>query len=246
MDRLKIIQSTFDNTDFKNYLEIGCFKGKTFFKVKASNKIAIDPAFHYKFTLKKWLNGLNGNSDINHFYFKEESDTFFSKRADFLQDMNKIDIAFIDGLHTFRASLKDVLHSLKYLNSKGFIIMHDCFPPNETAAMPTAKAPTREEKKNAGDWTGEWCGDVWKSIYYLKSKFTNELSVSVIDAETGLGMVRPITNFFGKDLSIDEELFESIDKMTYKDLKEKPKDILNLVPKSSIDEIIADIIQSAN
>lgn len=85
--------------------------------------------------------------NINNKYFEETSDDFFLKREDHLKKVKQLDVMLIDGLHTYRASLKDVLNSLKYLNEKGMIVMHDCYPPFKADALPTDNYPTPEEQK---------------------------------------------------------------------------------------------------
>ena len=152
MNRLKLIQEIFQKTSFKNYLEIGCYKGKTFFPVKASNKIAVDPFFHILFLKEaiKWI--IKEPINLKNKYFKEESEFFFLKRKRYLMKIEKLDVVFVDGLHTFKDSLKDVLNSLVYLNNKGVIIMHDCFPPNKAAALATKNFPTLQEREGIEGW----------------------------------------------------------------------------------------------
>lgn len=246
MSRIKFIQSIFDNTNFKNYLEIGCYKGKTYFKVKATNKLAVDPHFHYKFYFKKLTRPLLNSYQKNNRYFKEESDSFFEKRAAFLENLGPLDVVFVDGLHTFEASLKDVTNSLKYLNKNGVIIMHDCFPPSETAALPTKKFPTREEKLTVENWNGEWCGDVWKSIIYLKRKYPDILEVNVIDLETGLGIVKIKGELDKNNLEIDRELFNEIDQLAYNEIKENPEKVINLKKGDCLQVLIDETVAKAN
>lgn len=93
------------------------------------------------------------------------SDTFFDKEHTFLSKTG-LDIAFIDGLHTFSQTLKDVQNTLRYLNKKGVIVLHDCNPLSEVAALP-AKSIREIQKLNPPGFTGIWNGDVWKTIAYL-------------------------------------------------------------------------------
>jgi len=64
-----------------------------------------------------------------------ESDTFFVQEKLRLSE-HGLDVVFIDGLHTFLQSLKDVQNSLRYLNANGVIVLHDCNPLSEAAAFP--------------------------------------------------------------------------------------------------------------
>ena len=53
------------------------------------------------------------------------SDDFFAKNQILLSE-NKLDLTFIDGLHTYKQSLQDTLNTLKHLDEKGIIVLHDC------------------------------------------------------------------------------------------------------------------------
>lgn len=241
MDRITLIQEIFKNTGGEKYLEIGCQKGRSFLPVKAKYKTAVDPCFKITLTRKlKWLLKLKEN--IHNKYFEETSDDFFMKREKHLNKMGKLDVVLVDGLHTFRASLKDVLNSLRYLDQKGIIIMHDCLPPHKAAALPTKSFPNTEEKKAAEGWTGEWCGDVWKTIVYLSKALPGLVDVYVINTDFGLGIVRPKREIDPHSLSINEEVFYEVDKLTYEDLMMAPELLLNLKDPEYTKTIITGMI----
>lgn len=116
------------------YLEIGVQKSKNNFdKIKCPYKIGVDPDI---------------NSGATHIM---ESDTFFKFYG---HPLNKLDLIFIDGLHTYEQVKKDFENSLTYLSDKGIIVIHDCLPQNE----PGTRVP-RETKV--------WWGDVYKLIFDL-------------------------------------------------------------------------------
>lgn len=165
MRREQLIQSLISKFNYKTYLEIGCYKGKTFFKINIDRKIAVDPKFHLEFYLELWKRKIRNPRNIGTVkHFRETSDSFFMKRKKLLNKLYPLDIVFVDGLHTFKASLHDVVNSLKYLNANGVIVIHDCYPPNSAAAIPSEQFPTTDDIKNIDGWTGAWCGDVWKTI----------------------------------------------------------------------------------
>lgn len=225
MNRIELIQQIFDKTNFSSYLEIGCQYGKSFLPMKCKHKMAVDPMFAIPFWRKlKWL--IKHPNNIYNKYFEETSDAFFINRKDYLEKSAPIDIVLVDGLHTYEAALKDVLNSLKYLNKQGVIIMHDCFPPHKAAALPTKDFPTDEEQKVEG-WTGDWCGDVWKSIVYLRRNFSDSLEVCVINTDYGLGVVRikkQIDNWF----PINQKLFDEIDQIDYDEMIAYKETYINL------------------
>lgn len=241
MKRLQIIQEIFKTTDFETYLEIGCYRGKTFFPVNAKYKIAVDPYFHVLFMKDAMLWTVKALKNIRNKYFQLESDVFFEKRKDFLNRVKPIDVVLIDGLHTFETSLNDVLNSLLYLNDLGVIIMHDCYPPNKGAALPTKHFPTKEEQSKEESWSGAWCGDVWKTIVYLIKTHSDMLDVCVINTNLGLGIVRFKKDVGKKNIQFDESAFLEIDQMTYDDLILDVERLLNLKPSNYGLELISDI-----
>jgi len=240
MNRIELIQEVFKNTNFENYLEIGCHKGLSFLPVKAKYKFGVDPSFKISTTQKlKWI--LKVPSNINNKYFEETSDDFFLKREEELKKIKQLDVVLVDGLHTYRASLQDVLNSLKYLNTKGMIIMHDCYPPFKAAALPTDNYPSLEEQKGVQGWTGQWCGDVWKTIVYLRKSMPQLVDACVIDTDYGLGYVRPKGKIDGNKLIIDEKLYAEIDQLTYDDLARDPQLMINIKSADYTETIIKDM-----
>ncbi|EOZ96938.1 hypothetical protein A33Q_1856 [Indibacter alkaliphilus LW1] len=238
MDRIELIQNIFQKTDFENYLEIGCRKGKSFLPIRAKNKVAVDPVFKIAISRRlKWLMKWPANFQAD--YFQLESDVFFETQKDYLQNLGPLDVVLIDGLHNFRASLHDVLHSLTYLNDEGLIILHDCYPPHEAAAVYADVFPTEEQQQQLKGWTGEWCGDVWKTISYLMGKYPDLLDVGVINTDYGLGYVRFKTTPLSRKFEVDEDLFVKVDQLTYKELKSDPEKIINLEPASFSDTVLS-------
>ena len=51
------------------------------------------------------------------------SDNYF-----FNNKNNLFDLIFLDGLHTYEQTIKDIFNSLKTLKKNGVIIVHDCLP----------------------------------------------------------------------------------------------------------------------
>ena len=239
MNRIELINSIFEKTNFTTYLEIGAERGFSFLPIRCKNKIAVDPQFQISITKKlKWL--FRNPYNIGNNYFEETSDAFFQNRKNFLMSAKQMDVILLDGLHTFRASLNDALNSLKYLNKNGIIIMHDCLPPHKAAAMPTKYYPTAEEQKAEG-WTDEWCGDVWKTIVYLRCNFTEYLDVFVLNTDYGLGIIRVKKEIDHNKLIIDEKSFAEIDKIIYEDMIEKVEATLGLKSSEHSLKIIEEI-----
>ena len=57
----------------------------------------------------------------------------------------------------------------EFLSPGGVVVLHDCNPNSATNAYP-ATSLEEVEKLNLPDFTGSWCGDVWKTIVHLRSQ----------------------------------------------------------------------------
>lgn len=187
MNRLTVLQMIIDKIRAKTYLEIGVETGIIISEIRAPVKIAVDPEFRFpkKLLIKKAL-------FIKHFKtYRETSNSFFEKHAEQALP-NGLDIAFIDGLHTYSQSLLDVENCLKYLNKGGIIVMHDCSPLSYANAFPVKESINEMlELANNGDlsgWNGCWSGDVWKTIAHLRIKY-DELNIFTLDLDWGLGII---------------------------------------------------------
>ena len=225
MNRISLIQSLIKERGYNVYLEIGTYKGVSFLPVKSKIKVAVDPKIKISYftRIKRHFNKRRGEKI---YYFEMTSDKFFQRKKRFLEQ-NGPDIVLVDGLHTFEASLNDVLNSLKYLNDDGVIIMHDCYPPHKAAATP-AESGTEARRIGVEGWTGTWCGDVWKTIVYLRERYPDILDVHVLNTDFGLGMIIPKKNCKTLELQVNEALYNRINKLDYDNLVSDPTGVIGL------------------
>lgn len=221
-----MIKQIIEKNQTKTYLEIGVEFGTVFSKIKAKRKIAVDPEM--KISLKRKLMDLPNIFRTR--YFNMTSDEFFS-RHDNLFIQEKIDTAFVDGLHTYSQSLKDIENCLKHLSKKGIIVVHDCNPQNEASA-----SQSREDVKKYSEARGKWNGDVWKAIVYLRS-VRRDLSIFTLDCDYGLGIIRK-----GQPESMLDYPPEQIEKMIYQDLSENRARFLNLKDISYFEEFLKSFV----
>ena len=216
MKRTHILQIAINKIQGKSYLEVGVHRGNVFLPIRAMKKVAVDPRFEIPLRKKlTWIRKIPSNLFAR--YYEVTSDHFFSK----IIGKQKFDVIFIDGLHTYRQSLQDVVNALRCLNKQGVIVMHDCNPLSEACAYP-GRSPEEVERKEIPGWDGRWSGDVWKTIVYLRS-FHSDLEVFVLDMDTGLGIIKIGNNDELLDLSL-----EDVEMLTYRDLAEQRAQLLNL------------------
>jgi Methyltransferase domain len=225
MLRTDVIQKIIDKKKATRYLEIGVNNGDSFFPIEIAHKVAVDPSFAFSPERKlEWIakNQCNGTAE----YIDATSDDFFANAP-----IEKFDVAFIDGLHTYEQSLQDVLNTLDNLNENGVIVMHDCKPPHVPAACPAPSLQAAIDM-NVPGWDGIWCGDVWKTICHLRSH-RKDLRVFVLDCDFGLGIVMK-----GKS-DIDLNLTKAaLDTMTYDDVMNGKENLLNLKDENYLFEFL--------
>lgn len=165
MLRYDIINNVINKHNFKTYLEIGvCDPSVCFDKVICDTKHGVDPGVEFK---------------ENPVDYKMTSDDFFYF-LDLQEDPRKYDVVFIDGLHKSYQVKKDILNSLRYLNPNGYIILHDCNPPNNYMA--------REDYLVDGKYA-PWNGTTWKAIYWARTH-RSDLNTLTVDTDWGIGIIR--------------------------------------------------------
>jgi hypothetical protein len=117
MYRYEIINKFIKKYNFKEYLEIGVFKGECIKEIECENKDGVDPGIE--------------NVLIEEVNYPMGSNEFFN------QNNKKYDIVFIDGLHHSEQVDVDIINSLKWTKDDGVILLHDCNPPTPNhAAVP--------------------------------------------------------------------------------------------------------------
>jgi len=217
MNRLEVIQAIIDCKNAKTYLEIGVESGDVFLNVKARKKIAVDP--NNLITRKSRFRAIFKDlSNLFNEYYEMTSDTFF-KTGSLVK--YGFDVVFVDGLHTYEQSLRDIHNSLQLLQEDGVIVLHDCNPKSESIAYPVDSCQ-QAARLNLDSWTGEWSGDVWKTIAYLRS-IQKDLKVFVLDCDYGIGIITK-----GEPESMLGYSKEEIDDFSYQDLEKSRSKILNL------------------
>jgi len=220
MNRTKVIQSIINKINAKTYLEIGVAKGVNFIRINASKKIGVDPKFKLP---EEYLRKQNES------YYEIKSDEFFRGYKKLLGEL-ALDVVFIDGLHTYEQSLKDVNNSLEHLSENGIIIMHDCNPKSKAAAQKNIF--DTKQFRLAGDNSKGWNGDVYKTIINLRSA-RKDLNIFVLNFDEGLGIIKK-----GKPENLLNYSTEEIDKIDYQNFSENREQLLNLKEENYFTEFI--------
>jgi hypothetical protein len=215
--RKEVIRQYITGVNAKTYLEIGVSNGENFLQIEAPFIIGVDPVVPNQ--------AIKNSLSENRLYFQMKSDDFFIQNKGLLES-RKVDLAFIDGAHNYKQSLRDLKNCLQYLNHGGCIIMHDCNPISEWIETP---AETYEEacslvmSKNINPYGFAWTGDVWKTIVYARS-IIPDLKIMTLDCDFGLGVISKYKSEC--ELNYNED---QINDMHYSALEKDRKKLLNLV-----------------
>jgi Methyltransferase domain len=220
---MNIVQQALD-TRKGVYLEIGVDRGFGFRRITADEKIAVDPVLRLSARARRQA---DLKARATH-YFEMTSDAFFANEADFLAQRG-VDVALIDGLHTYQQVLRDVDNVLPYLRDDGVIVVHDCNPSSPSRGCP-AESFADFRAKN-GWWRLLWSGDVWKAIVALRCR--DDLRVAVLDCDFGVGIVRKGTP--GSRLTYGPEELAALD---YADLVVDRVGLLNLRSPKCVGELL--------
>jgi hypothetical protein len=121
------------------FLEIGVCRGTCGARVRAAERIGVDPA------------PARGAERHYRRLFREPSDAFFRRGG-----LGLFDLVFIDGLHHAEQVYRDILGAARHLEPGGSILLHDCNPKTELAG----RVPRQ---------TSHWNGDCWKAIAKIRA-----------------------------------------------------------------------------
>ena len=204
-----------------SYLEIGVARGRTFLNVDFAVKHAVDP--HFRFDVRQFETP--GTE-----FFEMTSDDFF---VYFAEPNQRYDLIFLDGLHTFEQTLRDLCSSLLHSNESTIWLINDAIPVDVFSSIKSQPKAHKYRRLygQSNDADGKaWHGDVFKLIYAVHDFFPN-LSYRVV--ATGNPQMVVIRRQ-RKDFSPRLNDLEQISRLTYFDLlDDQPR--LNL---ASEDEVV--------
>jgi hypothetical protein len=130
------------------YLEIGIFEGATLQMVSSPSKVGVDP--EPRFDLAHLPDGISVHPVA--------SDEFFAA----LDPASSFDLAFLDGLHHFEQTYRDLVNALAHVPD-GPILIDDTVPSSARSAMREREEAERLAAAD-GESLGPWHGDAWKVV----------------------------------------------------------------------------------
>jgi len=141
-------------------LEIGSDVGLLVEGISINKIYAVDPIRQYRIPFK-----------FRHIkFFEMSSDQFFEKNKE------KFDLIYIDGLHTYEQSFKDLINSMDILKTDGpaLIYLDDVLPNDEFSCLEDPFEAFEGRKRLHGHLNDlSWMGSVYKLMPLLnESEFT--------------------------------------------------------------------------
>lgn len=138
-----------------SYLEIGVCDGHTFFAVEVSERTGVDPQFRFD-----WKDRHNGNEVV---LVNEDSDTFFAN----LPVDKKYDVIFVDGLHTYDQTYRDIQNALLHSHSRSVMLIDDTVPSDVFSTCREMQECLHLRSRFTGSADPRWHGDTYKVIPLL-------------------------------------------------------------------------------
>jgi SAM-dependent methyltransferase len=158
MLRAEVNQAILDLYESPSYLEIGVFDGNTFNAIRARRKVAVDIAFSLDLDAAR---ATVAGQDVE--YHECPSDDYFTR----IIGDERFDVIFVDGLHTFDQTLRDLLNAIDHLREGGTIVIDDVIPPSYAASLPSLER-SGAFREARGIKAVDWMGDVYRVIFFLR------------------------------------------------------------------------------
>ncbi len=208
LTRHAVMQRVLDLFESPSYLEIGVNRGETFSQLTASRKVAVDPHFLFDAVDATGPKGIE-------IYHQVTSDVFFEKLA---AKYAPFDVIYLDGLHTFEQTLRDLLNAVVLLSDQGVIVVDDVLPNSYDASLPDLEQvfALRESAPVQGvHWfnDGSWMGDVYKIPFFIQT-FMQQFSYATVAENHGQTVLwrspRP-------SAAIPQRSVEQVSRLDYRD-----------------------------
>lgn len=138
--------------DARHYLEVGVHDGRTFLHVDIECKDGVDPDFAMD---------VKRHASEKHRFFRQPSDRFWVS-----PHPRVYDVIFLDGLHTFEQTMRDLLCSMRFAHGRTIWLIDDTLPCDVFSAIPDKERSFYERgRMNLPGFP--WHGDVYKVVFAM-------------------------------------------------------------------------------
>jgi hypothetical protein len=160
VDYLTFLQSLHERLRPAVYLEIGVDVGRSL-SISQTRSVGIDPnpqVYDGAVLGKPWIK-----------LYREDSDQFFASHTpDATLEGHPLDLVFIDGLHQFVQVVRDLEHVEQWSHTETVVVIHDVVPYNPEIGSRAYR-------------DGDWTGDVWRIVPFLR-EHRPDLHCRLLDA----------------------------------------------------------------
>ena len=170
IQRNEVVQGVLDLYQDPSYLEIGVSEGVTFHGLSAAKKVAVDPLFRFDVPAAQAANPEAA-------YHQVTSDEYFGT---IVGEVEKFDVIYVDGLHTFDQTLRDFINALAHLNEGGVIVIDDVLPTNYTASIRDLRIVNILRERGVAPG-GAWMGDVYRLVFFIETFFQSHTYRTIKD-----------------------------------------------------------------
>lgn len=153
----------------ESYLEIGVCTGQTFLAVQTNWRTGVDPAFRF--------DHIAHHDDDKTKLLSITSDAFFSR----LKSECKYDLIFLDGLHTYDQTYRDLQNALLHSHEKTIILIDDTWPCDAFSTMRDMECAYRLRRANTGRNDSRWHGDTYKIVPLIALFHPSHRYATIID-----------------------------------------------------------------
>lgn len=199
--RLNALANSMDSCT--TYLEIGIRGGHTFENVEVPFRWGVDP--EPMFRIASLPHGAR--------FTRDTSDAFFRELA----SNHRFDLVFLDGLHEWRQTYRDLVNSLRCTSRQALILIDDVVPDDAYAAIPDLDQ-AKAAKAAADIASRRWQGDVYKTLLAI-IRHHPELEFRVLgDAEADNLQAIVWRNGESSIVPPEESHLVAIDQLAYDDV----------------------------
>jgi len=144
-------------------------QGRNILRCQCCSRVGVDPEFCFDWSSHHGKDGIQLHQCL--------SDTFF----DSIDPATTYDLIFVDGLHTFEQTYRDILHAVRHSHPGTVIAIDDTIPCDVFSTSRSLQDCVGMRYSLTGVADSSWHGDTYKVIPLLTA-FNNDLRlITLID-----------------------------------------------------------------
>jgi len=187
--------------DMASYLEVGVEYGLTFENIPLPLRVGVDPQPRFN------LDELPAHVAL----YKGPSDDYFTQ----LDSREQFDVIFLDGLHTYQQTYRDLMNALRHC-PRGVILIDDVVPSDDVSAIPDLEASFAERQRRGLPGL-PWHGDVFRVMLCVADHHLELDYVTIADVDNPQALVWK-RDMNTPSTAISDALLQAYDAFQYNDV----------------------------